>query len=674
MSYFNNILGGNIPASVVESMSRNKKNYRLKQDFSYYQIREGMEDLSMANDINDIMKTQYGSLINKSVELNRDKVLEGLTTLIANSLRVAVDTHVNELPKIANSVDLKQYNSIIVNFRKTFSEQFLADIKKLNITYDLYNLHVKLVHLAGITGESAKSIDNMSKQLALDLELGKNFKVETFIDINETFTGILTPSNIRSCGRRVNFACLFNEIFIYKLALVILGVWETILGNVMNEIKYDKLISLYAFGVAFSDAVYTLRNSKVRIIEGLLDAGNSTKMSDSTKIKDLKTIEKNIDQSKVIKGMTALVSSAVTNAVSKNSADLLRSIAASNKISVGKASGTSFTLTKIKQTNTVEQETNANFVQQVTNKVINDIGVKLQENIDAAAKQAASDTKKLTSDEKAGTSIGGIIDSVANVAGKGLDTLGKVLQVSAGNSVDQSTTKDITQEMKDSFKLDQSFKYDKNDDVKNSLENILSTENLAKCAADTKAENAIDLSSIDVSGPIVISELDQTNVVKDVMNCAFNQTVMNDISNKILNDYNKLIKQMVENVDTKLDEQTKTNVQGDIYAAGVAGAAVVQAAGEAVSTGSQGIGKGIESAGKGIESAGAGISTAAKGVGEGVGTAAKGVGEGIESAMTGLMMPLIAGGAVLVILIIGYVLWKSMGGIKKSEIAGDDDE
>ena len=676
MSYFNKILGGNIPLSVVQSMGGNKKNYKLKQDFSHYQIRESMDDVSMANDINDIMKTQYGSLVKKSVELNRDKVLEGLKTLIANSLRVAVESNNNELIKITESVDAKQSASIIAGFIKIFSEQFLAGIKGLNLSYDLFGLHTTLVYLSGLTGESAKSIDNMSKKLALELELDKSFKVDTFIDIEQTFTDILTPSNIRSCGR-INSATLFNENFINKLALAILNIWETILDSIMSSSQYDKLISLYAFGVAFSDAVYNLKNSKVRIVEGLIDAGNSTKISDSTKIRDIQTIEKNIDQSKVMKGLTAMVSSAVTNAVNKNSADLLRSIAASNKISVGSASGTSFTLSNIKQTNTISQETNANFVQQVTTKVINDIGSKLSENIDMATKQASSDTKKLTTDEKTGSTIGGVIDSIGNVVGTGIETLGKAFQISAGNSVDQSTTRDITQEMKDSFKLDQSFKYEKNDDVKNSLENILSTENLAKCAADTKAENVIDLSKINVSGPIVISELEQTNVVKDVMNCAFNQTVMNDISNKIFNDYNKLIKQMVENVDTKLDEQTRTSVQGDIYAAGVAGAAVCQAVGEGVGTAAQGVGEGVGTAaqgvGKGIESAGTGISTAAQGVGTGVGTAAKGVGEGIGSVMGGLMGPLIAGGVVLVILIIGYYLFKKMGGIKKSDLGGDDE-
>ena len=666
MSYFNKILGGNIPLSVLESIGNNKRNFKLNQELGHYQIREGMEDVSMSNDINDIMKTQYGSIVTKSLELNRDKVLEGLRVLVSNCLKVAVETNSNELSKLFKEVEIKQYEQIVKAFTKTFSEQFLIEVKALNLSYDLYNLHTRLVHLSGLTGESAKSIDNMSKQVALELELGKDFKVDTFIDIEETFLSMLKPSIISHCEDKLSYTCLFNEIFINKMALSILSVWESILDSIMGSSKYDKLIVLYAFGVSFSDAIYNSRNKKPKIVEGLLDAGNSTKISDTTKIKDLKTIEKNIDQSKVMKGMTAMVSSAVTNAVSKNSADLLRSIAASNRISVGSASGTSFTLTKIKQTNTVEQETNANFVQQVTNKVINDIGSKLSESIDMAAKQATSDTKKLTSDESSSSSIGGIVDSVAGLAGKAVDGLTKVLSVSAGNSVRQDTTKDITKELKDMFKLDQSFKYEKNDDVKNSLENILSTENLAKCAADTKAENAIDLSKINVSGPIVISELDQTNVVKDVMNCAFNQTVMNDISNKIMNDYNKMIQQMVENVDTKLDEETRKSVQGDIYAAGVAGAAVLQSAGEALSTAAKGAGEGLstaaQGAGKGIESAGQGVSTAAKGIGEGIG-----------SAMSGLVMPLIAGGAILVILIIGYVLFKSMGGVKKSEIGGDDE-
>ncbi len=669
MSYFNKILGGNIPLSVLESMGNNKKNYKLQQEFSHYQIREGMEDMSMTNDINDIIKTQYGSIVTKSLELNRDKVLEGLRTLVSNSLRVAIITNSDNLVKLPQASDSKQSKAILSAFTKTFSEQFLIEIKSLNLSYDLYNLHTKLVYLSGLTGESAKSIDDMSKKLALELELGKSFTVDTFIDIEETFSNMIRPSDISRCVDNLSFGCLFNEIFVNKLALSILKVWETILDSIMGSSKYDKLIVLYAFGVAFSDAIYSKKNSNPKLVENFgLNVANSTKMSDSTKIKDLKQIEKNIDQSKVMSGMTAMVSSAVTNAVNKNSADLLRSIAASNKISVGSASGGSFTLKGVKQVNTIEQETNANFVQQVTTKVINDIGSKLKENINMASKQASSDVKKLTSDEKSSSSIGGIIDSVANVAGKGIETLGKVLEISAGNSVEQDTSKDITQELKDTFNLNQSFKYEKNDEVKNALENILSTENLAKCAADTKAENSIDLGKISVTGDIVIGEVEQANVVKDVMNCAFNQTVMNDISNKILNDYDKMITQLIENVDEKLDEQTKTAVQGDIYAAGVAGSALLQSAGEAVSTAAKGAGEGLstaaQGAGKGIESAGQGVSTAAKGIGEGIG-----------SVMSGLMGPLIAGGAVLVILIIGYVIFKSMGGIKKSDVdIGGDDE
>jgi hypothetical protein len=676
MSFFNKILGGNMPLSVFETIGKNKQNFKLQNEFSYFQIREGMENVPMENDINDIMRTPFGSLVQSSLELNRDKVLTGLKNLISNSIRGALKSNQHEIANIAHSSNTKANQAVVNTFSKTFSENFLTSIKSLKVSDNLHNLHIRLVQLSGLTGESGKSIEELSKQVGLELELSSGFKVETFVDVNQTFSNVLTPVNVSRCSNLPIFEILFNEVFIQRFAITILYVWETILEKIMSTSKYDKLISLYAFGVGLADGLHQIKEQKPKLIEGLLDAGNSTKISDSTKIKDLKTIEKNIDQSKVMKGMTAMVSSAVTNAVNKNSADLLRSIAASNKISVGSAKGTSFTLSKITQSNTVSQETNANFVQQVTNKVINDIGSKLSESIDMAAKQSATDSKKLTSDEKAGSSIGGLVDSVANLAGKAIDGLAKTLSVSAGNSVQQDTSKDITQELKDMFKLDQSFKYEKNNDVKNSLENILSTENLAKCAADTKADNTIDLSSIDVSGPIVISELAQNNVVKDVMNCAFNQTVMNDISNKIMNDYNNIIKQMIENVDTKLDEQTKSNIQGDIYAAGVAGAAVLQAAGEAskdfgtgISTAAEGVGTGVSTGAPGI---GTGVSTGAQGIGTGLSTAAEGVGKGIESAMMGFTLPLIVGAVILILLIIGYVIFKRMGGINKSDAGADE--
>ncbi len=66
MSYFNKILGGNIPVNVMELMGGNKKNYKLRKEFAHYQIREGMDDVSMSNDIAGIMETPFGSIVNAS--------------------------------------------------------------------------------------------------------------------------------------------------------------------------------------------------------------------------------------------------------------------------------------------------------------------------------------------------------------------------------------------------------------------------------------------------------------------------------------------------------------------------------------------------------------------------------------------------------------------------------
>jgi hypothetical protein len=118
-----------------------------------------------------------------------------------------------------------------------------------------------------------------------------------------------------------------------------------------------------------------------------------------------------------------------------------------------------------------------------------------------------------------------------------------------------------------------------------------------------------------------------------------------------------MIQQMIENVDSKLSDEQIAKVQGDIYAAGVAGAAVLQAAGEATSTAAKGLGEGVSTAAKG---AGEGISSAAKGVGEGIGTAAKGVGEGMAKVAEGLTGMLIPAAIIGVIGLLIFVFRKKL--------------
>jgi hypothetical protein len=647
----------------------------LNKQLAHYQINEGM-----ANDIGNypvnaqkLMDTEYGPYVAASLEMDRQKVGNGLMAILRTASTEALTINKDNLIKISKMGEkLSEEDTKIINENAKKVSADLANssikiINKLSLGKNMKELLVHIIHLTGLTGKNKTEMDASKKQIAMIMELPHSFKTHKEIDVLTSFKLKLTPINLKKCGSQSELTrvCVFDDEFLLKFASALMYSIEHILGSIMNEAKYDKICDFYAFSVELANQLSKGTEIKPDTIETLLDAGNSTKLSDSTRIKDMKEINKNIDQSKVIKGMSKLISDVVNDVVSKNSVDLMRSIAVSNKIAISGAKSSSFSFKNIDQRVQAETKVQADFAQKVATKIQDEIANKIKDNIDSATKQFDKDAKKLVLDEKGGTNIGGVIGDVvkglADVGTKALDTVGKVLSVSAGNSMEQSTSKDISQEMKDTFNLNQSFKYEKSDEAKNAISNVLKSENLAKCAADSKMANEIDLGKIDVTGPIEIENVKQDAVVKDIMNCAFNQEVMNDIASKVVNDYDKLIKAMIENVNDKLTDEQKNQVQGDIYAVGTAGAAVLE-----------GAGKTLESAGKAAKDLGSGISTASEGLGKGISTAAEGVGKGIGDILGGLTAPLIVGAVILVLLIIGYVLWKVMG--PPSLPSSDEDE
>jgi hypothetical protein len=490
------------------------------------------------------------------------------------------------------------------------------------------------------------------------------------------------------------YDCVFDHEFLFNLSKTLLESLETILDNISKLTKRNEICNFFAFSVEISNnlasvnvpkpktplsslKLKSLKKGRPKVIEKFgISIGNTDINVDSTKVKDIKQIEKNIDQSKVLSGMNKMLSSAINKAASKNQADLIKALAASNKISISKVRGDSFTFTNISQIGKVDTTTEAKFVQEIKNKIINDISVQLKQNIDMVQKDSIKDMNKTSVNEQTGTTVGDILTGVAgtigSTVGKLADAASSILSINIGNKTENRKEKDITTELKDKFNLNQSFQYKDDNDVKNQLENLLSSDNLAKCAEETKAGGEINLADIDVKGPVMISNIKQEAVINSAMKCLFNQSVLNDISNKIINSQEKLIKQLIENVNDKLTETEKTKVQGDIYAAGTAAAAVIASAGTAVSEAAKGVGEGV---GK-----------AAEGVGKGVAIAAEGVGKGVANMFSGLLEPikgpLMIGAAVAAVGAIIFLIMKltkknpsdSSGPSGPSESSGDGDD
>jgi hypothetical protein len=295
----------------------------------------------------------------------------------------------------------------------------------------------------------------------------------------------------------------------------------------------------------------------------------------------------------------------------------------------------------------------------------------MKNEVKSTTKQVMEQMTKKKEDVKAATNVGdivtGVVGTVGSVANKALDTAAAITDVAIGNSTNEEKIEENMKSMKEKFNLNQSFKVKENKSVANDISNALSSENLAKCASDAAAKNEMDINKVTVKGDIDISDIAQEALIDDVMKCAFNQEVATEIATKIVSNYDNLIQQMIENVDSKLSDEQISKIQGDIYAAGVAGAAVLQAAGEATSTAAKGLGEGVSTAAKG---AGEGLSTAAKGMGEGIGTAAKGVGEGVANVakgLTGMLIP------AAIIGVIGLVVFMFRKKLMRMLTSGVDD-
>jgi hypothetical protein len=639
MNYFNKILNGNIPANIFDLIKMDKLD-KLNQEYPHLQINTNSEN-------GNIAKSIYIELVKKSMKLNYNNIVSSVNNILTYSLNIAIDNNTNEIARMIKSNNDQEINIIINLVVKTFSNELLKIVTKLPLTHRFKDLHIKLFELSGLTGLSLKSINTIAEKLSLEYELTKPLKMTTTINIQQLFYNILIRDS-KACSI-ISFECLLTDEYINKLALTIINIWELILDTIIKSIKYDKIILFYAFSIDFVDQlnIYSSFMKKPRIIEHIIDVLKNDITSDRKRSQDLQDIKKKIDKSKVIAGMAKLLSNAVSTTVSENNADLVRLINISNEISFENVkTGGDMIISGIKQTSDITQDTKIESAQSITNKIVNDISKNLIENINIAALETNIDKKTMTDSGKAGTSVGGIVDSITNVAGKGIDALKDVLSVSLASSTSDISSDDTTKKLKDMFDLNDSFKYEKNTETGEAISNLLTSKNISKCQAKSEAENKLTNKGLNIGGNLIVKDVEQVSIMKDVMKCIFTQTVYNDIAAKIVADYDSTIDSLVENINYKLDDQSKARTEGDIYAMGTAGSAILESVGNAGS-------KIIAEGGKAGQDLLTGVSEVVKEGGE----AATNVGKGMA------LIPIGIGLGILACLIgIGYIFKVIVGG------------
>jgi hypothetical protein len=751
MSYFEQILGGNIPLSVIESVEGFQNEVRMATRFPHVQIKGAGKNRPYPG-VLAMLASDYANHVNMSIALKRDDLVRGVRALLTTATNEALARNKNDIIKLGD-MDASKLSEADKAMTKKVTAQVSADLSKslmkavegLNFPSENKDILVNIMHLTGLTNKSSKDLVDITKKLGLLLELHPSFTPDIMINIIESLNNKLNPAAIKKCKDKLVLDCLFDDEFINSMAENTIDVLDNILGNMMRATKHGRICKFYTLSVEISRAISlspspspkvekfadescadescaygsypeveeTFANDScagpshvehftssgfgfidryshlfgARALERedfAVDIGNTKNIKNKKSMQDLSESEKKLDQSKVIEGAATFVTKAVNKAASSNKADLMKTLAASNRLNIGsaKSSDGGFKLTNISQLSKIESKTDANFVQKIANKITTDIANNMKDEVKTSTKQIAETIDKKKEDTKAATNVGdavvGVVGTLAGAAGgavgKIADAAASIYSASIGNSTTEDKSEDTLKSVKEKYSLDQSFKQKNKKDVSNDFANALSSENLAKCANDAAASNNMDIGKVDVKGDIILDGIKQESLVNDVMNCAFNQEVTNEIATKLVSNFDSLIQEMIENVDKKLSDAEIAKIQGDIYAAGIAGAAILQGAGEAASTAAQGAGKGVasaaEGAGKGIESAAKGAAVAAEGVGKGLesagkgaAAAAEGVGKGAAAVASSLTGPLIAAAVLAAIALVGYILYKKKGSV-----------
>lgn len=382
-------------------------------------------------------------------------------------------------------------------------------------------------------------------------------------------------------------------------------------------------------------------------IEPLFDIGGETYESsyNEENVKNLVENTQNIDNSMRVNAMTKLLNKTINQVAQNNQSDLLQMIKSSNRISLSGSKVTGgLRVSGVKQSSTIDKNTEMEVVQDLSSKIQNEIERNLSDNIS----QDMSNINKMKDYKLTGTdvgdAVGGAIDSVAGFGTSAVEDITGMVSDITSVSIASDSTKieenisNLENTLKETLNLSQPLEIEKPTSIQDDLSNMLSQENINNVVDETQQANEMDFSNMDITGGAIIENVEQEAVVNAVLKGIFKQESINEMSNKIVTNIDNIFSQVTEQIKENESEEKV----GDIVAVGEAGKALLVGAGEGIGTASVGLGEGV--------------STAAQGAGEGVSTAAQGVGEGTKTAAEGVGSMLAQGQIVFIVIGVIFVL------------------
>jgi hypothetical protein len=261
-----------------------------------------------------------------------------------------------------------------------------------------------------------------------------------------------------------------------------------------------------------------------------------------------------VDTSMMVESLSNIVNKAINDVEQNNSAEAEALSAATNNLSIMGLEAKNFILSNFTQI----ADSNVNMTVTAEQKNVATIMNAMETSIE----------KQITKESNTSEVINQINRNNEAALQAALDALPPVPNVpkpSASNSINRflgfgnktnnNINVDVENNIKKLLEIDDSFEISDNNNVSNELLNSLTGANYAQCKMDAYAANLIALYKINAKGDALITDIKQISTASTNLKCAFNQTNISNISNKIVSQITTTINNFYKAIKDNPDPQ-----------------------------------------------------------------------------------------------------------------------
>ena len=164
MSYFEQILDGNIPLSVIESVEGFQNESRMANRFPHVQIKRDRQNRPHPGVI-AILASDYANHVNMSIALKREDMVRGVKSLLSGATNDALTRNKNDIIKVGDmdpsklsDADKALMKKVVTQVSADLSKALLKSVEGLNFAKENRDILVNIMHLTGITNKSIKEL------------------------------------------------------------------------------------------------------------------------------------------------------------------------------------------------------------------------------------------------------------------------------------------------------------------------------------------------------------------------------------------------------------------------------------------------------------------------------------------------------------------------------------